>query len=86
MKETNFISWASVNNWIPLIAIMISTVLTFSSYSTRIALLEQKLDIMQETNREILALLKENNTSYESRIGKLTLKVGIIENMIGLSK
>lgn len=88
-KTEQFISWASVNNWIPLIAIIISTMVTFGTFSTRLALMEQNQEQLtatqieiKEAQKEILALLREDQVSNQ----QLGLKINTLEAILGLKK
>ncbi len=79
-KSEKFISFLSLNNWIPLIAMAVSIALTFGATITRIALLEQKLDTIQIQQTEIIALLKDNQNENE----QLSLKVNTLETLINI--
>lgn len=81
-KTQNFITWASINNWVPLIAMAVGLALTFGTTLTRIALLEQKLDISIKQQTEMLAILK----GYQQENQQLSLKVNTLETIIGIKK
>jgi|GEM_PF-5059998 len=79
-KSEKFISFLSLNNWIPLIAMAVSIALTFGATITRIALLEQKLDTIQTQQTEIITLLKDNQNENK----QLSLKVNTLETLINI--
>lgn len=80
MKKEDFISWASVNNWIPIIAIIISIVINYTTYTTRTALLEQSLNDLKESNKTIISLLKD----YQEDNQLLSLRVNTLETLQGI--
>lgn len=84
MKKEDFISWASVNNWIPLIAMAISLALTFGATITRIALLEQKLDALQDSNNKIIATLETYMEKSQEDRKSLSLRLNTLETLQGI--
>jgi len=84
MKKQDFITWASVNNWIPLIALAVSIALTFGATLTRIAILEEKIETqnayiadIKADQKEILSLLRD----YQVENQKLSLRINTLETI-----
>lgn len=72
------ITWASISNWMPLIASAVSIALTFATLDRRLALVEQKLDtLIASTNS-----MSEKYTSTRTELGTLSLRVNTIETVL----
>jgi len=81
-KESEFVSWASVNNVVPIVISGITTVISIMLFigtiNTRMALLEQKQDVFNQRQGEILSLLK----GYQLDNQQLSLKVERLETLV----
>ena len=70
------ITWASVNNIVPLIGSAIMVASSFFMLQTRLSLIEQKVEYIAKSQEEMLTLFK----SVEQRYGEMALKVNTLEN------
>lgn len=73
-KANQALTWLQVNNWVPIISAAIMLTVSFGALSTQIALLNQKMDNLVETQKTMIvkydSLLAEIN-SMEQRMSKV---------------
>jgi hypothetical protein len=65
------VKWSSVNNWVPIIVMVVTVAVTFGATLTRLALIEQKVEYIADSQSEMLDIFKD----VEHRYGLLALDV-----------
>lgn len=70
-KELNPITWLEVNNIVPIIVTIIGTILSFTAWTTRVSILETKLDLVLQKQDELIT----KYSSVETRYGQLSIAV-----------
>ena len=94
--KEDLISWVSVNNWIPIIGMVITVILAYALVKERISLLEQNIEVIKsqiddikQGQKDILSAIKDEKTSelashnsIEDRYGKLSLEVERIKSKV----
>lgn len=73
MKGT--VSWLEVNNWVPIIVLVVTVSASFFMLQTRLALIEQRVGALADSQKEMIDVFK----SVETRYGELSLKVNSLE-------
>jgi hypothetical protein len=71
----NLITKPELTFWLPLFGLGVTIALTFASLSSRVDLLNQKLDTVTELQKELVT----KYASVESRYGTLTLRIQALE-------
>jgi len=81
-QDNQNITWLQVNNIVPIVLIVVSSLLGYGVTLTRIAVLENKIDYMTRQQDIVLQTL----TSVEGRYGRLAVQVGRVEERLGMKK
>jgi hypothetical protein len=79
-KLPTTVKWYEVNNWIPIIASVMTITLSYGVLMTRISILETKIDTLLNDQKIILTKYSD----VESRYGMLSLKVRNLETIAGI--
>ena len=77
-KEKETISWLQINNLIPIITSLVIISLSWASLSSKLALLDQKLDFLVKTQQEYI----DSRRNLETRFGELALQVKELEVLL----
>lgn len=77
-KSQDTISWLQVNNWVPIITSLIIVAISYGMLFTRISVLETKMDIVIEQQKQVIAKFHD----VETRYGELALKVNSLETKV----
>ena len=77
---SSIITKTELGFWFPLIGLGVTIALTFSSLSGRLDLINQKLDIVAEQQKELIV----KYASVENRYGTMALKLQRIETVMEL--
>ena len=78
-KSQDTITWFQFNNIFPIITSLIIVALSYGMLFTRISVLETKMDIVIEQQKQVLAKFHD----IEIRYGELALKTERLETIIG---
>jgi len=78
MKDNKNITWLQFNNIFPIVVTFISLTISYGVLMTRVSVLETKMDIVIEQQKQVLAKFHD----VETRYGELALKVNSLENKI----
>lgn len=70
-NNNEWVSWASVNNTVPIIVSIVSMVVTFGMLMTRVAVLETKMDTIISLQRDLLEKNKELTKADEMTLVRL---------------
>ena len=79
-NQTDSITWFQFNNIFPIIVTFIGLSLSFVAWTTRVSVLETKMDIVIQQQKEILA----KYSGVETRYGELSLKVQELQTILKL--
>lgn len=79
-NQKEIVTWASINNWVPIVASGIMVATSFASLQIRLALIEQKVEFIAQSQQEMLELFK--NT--EQRYGEISLEVERLKAINGM--
>lgn len=83
-KYTELISKPEINFWVPIVSSAVVIAMSWMMLSSRIDLMNQKLDIVIVKLDEHLADQKVLHNTLGGEISKLTLKVERLETLEGL--
>ncbi len=82
MNKDQNIKWYEVNNLVPIVFTLITTVVTvvgfWFSLSNKIDLLNQKVDYLVQTQKEYF----DRNREVQIRVGELQVKVKELETIL----
>ena len=78
MKDNKNITWLQFNNIFHIVVTFISLTISYGVLMTRVSVLETKMDIVIEQQKQVLAKFHD----VETRYGELALKVNSLENKI----
>jgi hypothetical protein len=80
MKDNNTISWFQFNNIFPIVISFVGIAFSFAAWTSRVSVLETKMDIVIQQQKEILA----KYSGVETRYGELSLKVQELQTKVSL--
>lgn len=69
------VTWLQINNWIPIVVMVVMLVSTYGLLLQRVTIIETKLDSNLENQRSIL----KNMIDMQSQYNQLSIKVNTLE-------
>lgn len=78
MPKSQNITWWQVNNIVPIVVTFVGMAFSFAMWTSRISVLETKMDLVLEQQKQILA----KYSGVETRYGELSLKVKELETIV----
>lgn len=70
-KSDSAITWVQFHNWVPIITSVVLIASSFFMIQTRLALIEQKVELIAQGQKTMIEIFKD----IETRYGQLSLKV-----------